>query len=121
MLGLRTTIYKVSDLESAKDWFSKAFMTEPYFNEPFYVGFNIKGYGLGLLPEEDSNIHKTENVLTYWDVKNIEKEYERLIELGANENEKPHNVGGEIMVTTVKDLWGNVIGLIYNPELKLKQ
>ena len=46
MLGLRTTIYKVSDLEKAKAWYSKAFSVEPYFVEPFYIGFNIKAMNL---------------------------------------------------------------------------
>ena len=53
ILGLRTTIYKVEDLNNAKKWYLKAFGTQPYFDEPFYVGFNIKGYELGLLPEEN--------------------------------------------------------------------
>ena len=44
MLGLRTTIYKVDDLAKAKEWYAKAFETQPYFDEPFYVGFNIQGY-----------------------------------------------------------------------------
>ena len=52
MLGLRTAIYKVDNLDEAKKWYTKAFETEPYFDEPFYVGFSIKGYELGLLPEE---------------------------------------------------------------------
>jgi hypothetical protein len=48
ILGLRTTIYKVTDLPKAKEWYSKAFRSEPYFDEPYYVGFNIGGYELGL-------------------------------------------------------------------------
>lgn len=34
MLGLRTAIYKVGDISSAKEWYTKAFETEPYFDEP---------------------------------------------------------------------------------------
>ena len=52
MLGLRTCLYRVSELDKAIKWYSKAFNTEPYFNEPYYVGFNIGGYELGLQPEE---------------------------------------------------------------------
>ena len=52
MLGLRTAIYKVGDIAKATEWYAKAFNTEPYFNEPFYVGFNIGGYELGIQPEE---------------------------------------------------------------------
>ena len=30
-----------------------------------------------------------------------------------------YNVGGELMTATLKDPFGNVIGLIYNPYFKL--
>ena len=38
ILGLRTTIYKVGDIENAKKWYANVFKTEPYFDQPFYVG-----------------------------------------------------------------------------------
>lgn len=117
MLGLRTTIYKVADLEKAKAWYAKAFKVSPYFDEPFYVGFNIKGYELGLLPEENDT-SKGENILSYWGVDDIQKVYQNLIGLGATKHEEPNNVGGDIMVATVKDPWNNIIGIIYNPEFK---
>jgi len=120
MLGLRTTIYKVSDLNKAKAWYAKAFGVQPYFDEPFYVGFNIKGYELGLLPEEKST-SKGENVLSYWGVDDIQKSYEHLINFGAISHEKPTNVGGELMVASVFDPWQNVIGIIYNPDFKLPE
>lgn len=119
ILGLRTTIYKVSDISAAKKWYSEAFDIEPYFDEAFYVGFNIGGYELGLQPEEHPVTGKAENVVSYWGVEDIYKVYERLIAFGAEENEKPYNVGGELMTATVRDPWGNVIGIIYNPEFKL--
>ena len=118
MLGLRTTIYKVADLAKAKEWYARVFATKPYFDEPFYVGFNIGGYELGLLPEGASNV-TADNVLSYWGVDNIQKSYDDLIALGATEHEKPTNVGGEIVTATVRDPWGNVIGIIFNPEFKL--
>lgn len=120
MLGLRTTIYKVSDIQKATEWYSKAFETNPYFNEPYYVGFNIKGYELGLQPEDNQTFEKVESVVSYWGVENIQETFDRLIELGATENEKPFDVGGQIMTATVKDPFGNVIGLIYNPHFQLK-
>ncbi|MFK7772843.1 MAG: VOC family protein [Saprospiraceae bacterium] len=120
ILGLRTCIYKVGDLQKAKEWYAQVFETEAYFDEPFYVGFNIGGYELGLLAEEDPTTEKTPTVLTYWGVEDIEKEYQRFLDLGATEHEKPINVGGELMVSTVKDPWGNLVGLIYNPHFKLE-
>ena len=118
MLGLRTTIYKVGDLNKAKTWYERAFQTKPYFDEPFYVGFNIGGYELGLQQERIATTDKTDSVVTYWGVSQIDKEYQRLVDLGATAYEKPVNVGGDIMVGTVKDPWGNLIGLIYNPGFK---
>lgn len=119
ILGLRTAIYKVSDLSKAKDWYSKAFQAKPYFDEVFYVGFNIAGYELGLHPEDKEVKEKAESVMTYWGVENIEEEYKRFLSLGASVHQAPQNVGGEIVVAEVKDPWGNIIGLIYNPEFKL--
>jgi len=121
ILGLRTTIYKVSDIEKARDWYAKAFETKAYFDEPYYVGFNIGGYELGLQPEEGAKGEKIESVVSYWGVEKIQEVYDRLISLGATENEKPYNTGGEMMTATLKDPFGNVIGLIYNPDFKLKE
>lgn len=119
ILGLRTTIYKVSDLEAAKEWYTKAFETEPYFDEPFHVGFEIAGYELGLQPEEKTDATKTANIETYWGVEDAKAEFERFISLGATAHEEPQEVGDGIVVATVKDPWENVIGLIYNPHFKL--
>lgn len=118
-LGLRTVCYFVGDLQKAKEWYTRAFEVEPYFDEPFYVGFNIGGYELGLLPEETPTTDKTTSVALYWGVNNIQASYEKLIGNGATANEEPENVGGELMVATVKDPWGNIIGIIYNPHFKL--
>jgi predicted enzyme related to lactoylglutathione lyase len=118
IIDLRTVIYKENDLVKATAWYTKAFKQVPYCNEVFYVGFNIGGYELGLLPEEGSAA-KADNIVTYWGVENIEETYKHFIELGATAHEEPNNVGGEIMVATVKDPWENCIGLIFNPEFKL--
>jgi lactoylglutathione lyase len=117
-LGLRTCIYKVEDINKAKAWYAKAFETEPYFDEPFYVGFNIGGFELGLQPVETTISQRPDNVVCYWGVEDVQAVFKSLILAGASMHEKPQNVGGEIVVASVKDPWGNVIGIIYNPEFK---
>ena len=119
ILGLRTASYKVGDLNKAKEWYTKAFKTDPYFDEPFYVGFNIGGYELGLMPEEKPTTDKVESTVAYWGVENINEAYKHFIGLGATIDQEPTNVGGELMIASVRDLWGNIIGLIYNPDFKL--
>jgi predicted enzyme related to lactoylglutathione lyase len=120
ILGLRTTIYKVNDIAKAKEWYTKAFQTQPYFDQPFYVGFHIGGYELGLQPEEHALL-KSDAVVSYWGVENVVETFEFFISLGAIAFEAPQNVGGEIVVATLKDPWDNVIGLIYNPEFSLEK
>lgn len=117
-LGLRTVIYFVPDIEKAKQWYTEAFSTAPYFDMPFYVGFNIGGYELGLHPEEKNETIKTENIKTYWRVTNVQASYDRLVSLGASTFQPPQDVGQGVIVAAVKDPWNNVIGVINNTHFK---
>jgi len=98
----------------------KSIRNKSIFQRTLLCRFNIQGYELGLQPEENPALNKIESVVSYWGVEDIQETFNRLIALGAIENEKPYNVGGEIMTATVKDPFGNVIGLIYNPHFRLK-
>jgi predicted enzyme related to lactoylglutathione lyase len=117
-LGLRTTIYKVADMDAAKQWYSQILGTEPYFDEPFYIGFNVAGYELGLQPDE-KNEAKVDGVITYWGVNNVNETFDELLKVGATIYESPNEVGGGIIVAAVKDPWDNVFGIIYNPHFSL--
>lgn len=119
ILGLRTAIYRVSDINAAKEWYARVFEKQPYFDQPFYVGFEIGGFELGLQPEDNPVTDKKESVAAYWGVNDVQKEYDRFIASGAIEHEKPTEVGGDIIVASVKDPWENIIGLIYNPHFKI--
>ena len=48
LLGLRTVIYRTPDIAAGKLWYTKFLGFGPYFDQPFYVGFNVGGYELGL-------------------------------------------------------------------------
>jgi lactoylglutathione lyase len=117
-LGLRTCIYRVPDLAAATEWYSKVLSFQPYFNEPFYVGFEVGGYELGLQPHEGA-VPNGENIETYWGVDDIQSAFKNLLSLGATAKMEPTNVGEEIWVATVKDPWGNIIGIIKNPHFKI--
>jgi predicted enzyme related to lactoylglutathione lyase len=120
ILGLRTVAYKVEDLTKAKDWYTKAFAQEPYFDEPFYVGFRIGGYELGLQPIAGEDNIIGNSVVTYWGVDDIESALQQMLDLGASKNEEPLDVGGGVVVASIADPWGNIIGLIYNPHFKVE-
>jgi predicted enzyme related to lactoylglutathione lyase len=118
-LGLRTAIYHVDDINKGKEWYSSVLGFGPYFDEPFYVGFNVGGYELGLQPSEGQSGEKAEGVVAYWGVADAAGALKRVLELGATSNEDVQDVGGGIKVATVKDPFGNVFGIIENPNFKL--
>lgn len=119
MSGLRTVVYKVPDLASAKEWYSKAFGTAPYFDEPYYVGFNIGGYELGLLPYENEEVIHGNASTVYWAVENVDKMLEHLKGIGAQLVDEPMDVGDGVIVASVKDPWNNIVGIIFNPFFKI--
>lgn len=119
LLGLRTVIYHAPDLAAAKAWYAAAFGVTPYFDEPFYVGFEIGGFELGLDPDA-SGVKVGNNAVAYWGVADIDSAYGRLIDCGAEPRDAVKAVGGDIKVATVADPFGNVIGLIQNPHFRVK-
>ena len=114
--GLGTVIYHVPDLDRAKAWYSTAFQTQPYFDQPFYVGFNIAGFELGLDPDETANKAGRGGTVAYWRVNDIDSAVEHFAGTGATILVAVQNVGGDIKVATVTDPFGNPIGLIENPH-----
>jgi predicted enzyme related to lactoylglutathione lyase len=113
-LGLRTAVYYVDDIEKAKDWYSLILDQKPYFDEPFYVGFNVGGFELGLHPDEGRA--KGEGHAAYWGVDDAASALKRLLDQGATLHEDVQDVGGGIRVATVKDPFGNILGIIENPH-----
>lgn len=118
-LGLRTVVYHAPDLAMATAWYSSAFGVAPYFEAPFYVGFNIGGYELGLDPDV-ANIRVGDNAVAYWGVADIESAYRHLLEQGGTPHQPVQEVGGDIKVATIVDPFGNVIGIIENPHFQVK-
>ena len=118
-LGLRTVIYHAPDLDRAKAWYTAAFGVAPYFDERYYVGFNVGGYELGLDPDV-SSVRAGNNAIAYWGVDDVDAAYRHLIERGAQPQMPVRDVGGDIKVASLADPFGNVIGLIENPHFTLK-
>lgn len=118
-LGLRTAIYQVKDLDAAKTWYTSVLGFGPYFDQPFYVGFNVGGYELGLQPSEGEAKQASAGVVAYWGVDDAAAAVKHLIDQRATVHEELQDVGEGIKVATVKDPFGNVFGVIENPHFKL--
>src|SRR5205085_8538187 len=101
LLGLRTNIYKVTDLAKAKAFYKKLFGIEPYFDEPFYVGFNIGGFELGLDPDTSDGQPGPGGSLTYWGVASMDEAMRSLKANGATIHSEPLDVGDGIKVASI--------------------
>jgi predicted enzyme related to lactoylglutathione lyase len=108
---LRTVIYHVADLQAAKEWYIKATGVRPYFEESFYVGFDINGFELGLDPSM-KNITPGNHTESYWAVESVKEASQKFVDLGATLIQEATNVGGTIYVAIVADPFGNHIGFI---------
>jgi hypothetical protein len=67
--GLRTCIFHVAELAKAREWYTKVLEKKLYFDQTYYVGFNV---------------------------------------------------GGNILVASVFDPFGNILGIIKNPHFKIE-
>jgi predicted enzyme related to lactoylglutathione lyase len=117
--GLATVIYHVPDLDRAKTWYAAAFEQQPYFDQPFYVGFNIAGYELGLDPNAAGGQPGPGGSVAYWRVPDIQQAVQHFVGAGAAVLTAVQDVGDGIKVASVADPFGNTIGLIENPHFAL--
>lgn len=108
---IRSTIYHVPDITAAKEWYSQLLGVTPYFEMPFYVGFKIKDFELGLDPDM-TNVTTGTSTYSLWNVDDIEATVEKVISLNGSVHTPITAVGEGMKVAVVKDKWDNCIGLI---------
>jgi predicted enzyme related to lactoylglutathione lyase len=113
LLGLRTAIYPVRELAQAKAWYAGVLGVDPYFDQPFYVGFSVGGFELGLIPDGEPAVAGPQPL---WGVGDAAAACKSLLALGATELEPVTEVGSGIFVAAVRDPFGNRLGIIQNPE-----
>jgi catechol 2,3-dioxygenase-like lactoylglutathione lyase family enzyme len=112
--GLRTVIYPVVDLDAARAWWTGFLGFDPYFVEPYYVGFEVAGYELGLVPDPDAD----DGAHVYWGVDDVGAAVKEAVDAGAELRDGPTDVGGDIIVAMVENPHGGLVGFIYNPNFK---
>jgi predicted enzyme related to lactoylglutathione lyase len=108
--GLKTIIYPVKDLASAKVRFGALLGAEPYIDQPYYVAFSAGGQDVGLDP--NGHARGFTGPVPFWHVDDLDASLHALIDAGSEVVEEPKDVGGGNRIASVKDADGNVIGLI---------
>jgi predicted enzyme related to lactoylglutathione lyase len=116
--GIQTVIYHVPDLARAKGWYAQLLEQEPYFDEPFYVGFQVAGYELGLDPDTTVAAPGPGGSIAYWGVSDVDLALSRALAIGATMHEDVQEVGGGVRTATILDPFGNVVGFIDNPNFR---
>ncbi len=108
---LRTVIYHVKDLQKAKEWYINVTGIRPYFDEEYYVGFNIYGCELGLDPDK-SEVRPGTQAVAYWLVDDIEESVKNFTSNDAKIVNAITEAGEGIKLAIIEDPFGNCIGLI---------
>lgn len=116
LLGLRTVVYKVTDLARARAWYTALLGFGPYFDQPYYVGYQVGGFELGLDPASENRKPGLGGSTAYWGVNDLAETLALLKSDGVNILVPLQNVGEGIKVACVTDPFGNEIGLIENPH-----
>lgn len=111
--GFRTVLFPTADPVAAKAVFSELLGAAPIVDEPYYVGWNIAGQDVGLVPGGHGN--GMTGAVVYWEVDDIKASVERLEKTGAKIQQDVTGVGGGKLVATMLDVDGNVFGLSQTP------
>jgi predicted enzyme related to lactoylglutathione lyase len=108
--GIKTVLHPVSDLAKAKAVYSALLGTPPQHDAPYYVGFDVAGQHIGLVP--GGAAQGMTAPVAYWHVPDIEAKLAAVTAAGGTVKEAPRDVGNGRLVATFTDPDGNVLGLL---------
>ena len=103
-------VYPAKELANTKRIFSKFLGVKPYVDEPYYVGYKVGIMEIGLDPNAQNA-----GPVTYTDVTDIKSSLREIIALGATLQQDVKDVGRGLLVASVKDKEGNLLGFRQNP------
>ncbi|MGD0752483.1 MAG: VOC family protein [Anaerolineales bacterium] len=106
--GITLLTYPVKDIAQAKMLYSKLLGVEPYVDGGYYVGYKVGDQEIGLVPGGDAQ--GMAGPLPYFDVSDIRSIVKLLVEAGAQVQQEARDVGGGLLVASVKDKDGNITG-----------
>ena len=95
----------VSDLDAAKAVHT-ALLGAPHTDQPYYVGYNVDGFEVGLNPGDDV----AGGPVAFADVEDLDATRATRLAAGATERSAPREVAAEARVRA-RDADGNPIGL----------
>jgi predicted enzyme related to lactoylglutathione lyase len=104
-------VYPVNDLAKAKALYESLLGVKPYADAPYYVGFRVGDYEVGL----DPNGHRGLGPVGYYQVDDVATSLKALVDAGAETVQEPKDVGGGTLTAIVRDADGNITGIVQKP------
>ena len=112
--GIKTVLHPVSDLGKAKAVYAALLETEPSADSEWYVGYDVAGQHIGLVP--GGGPQGLTGPTAYWHVDDIAAKLADVTAAGGSVKEEPHDVGGGRVVASFADADGNVLGLVQDSK-----
>jgi predicted enzyme related to lactoylglutathione lyase len=112
--GIKIVLHPVSDVDKAKAVYTALLGIEPQTDTPYYVGYDVAGQHIGLVP--GGGPQGLTSPVAYWHVDDIEGKLAKITAAGAQVKDAPNEVGGGRVVASFTDIDGNVLGLVQDKE-----
>ena len=124
--GMATVNFWADDVVAARDWYTKLFGVEAYFQmpnaqSPAYVEFRIGDYAgeFGIIDRNyapEAMQKGPGGAVVLWHVDDIEAAFAHLLDAGCTEYEPITPRGTGFVTASVVDPFGNVLGIMTNPH-----
>ncbi|MGW3996424.1 VOC family protein [Amycolatopsis sp. NPDC004772] len=111
--GIKTVLHPVTDLAAAKAVYTALLGVEPQADAPYYVGYDVEGQHIGLVPNGAQQ--GMTGPVSYWHVDDIEAKLAEVTKAGGTVKDAPKDVGNGRLVATFTDADGNVLGVLQDP------
>src|SRR6202451_4068894 len=97
-------------MAKAKEFFGELTGTEPYADSPYYVGYKSGNVEIGLVPQQKGG------AIAFWTVSDIAASVKALVDAGGTVVQEITDVGYGMLVASVKDPNGAIVGLRQPPK-----
>ena len=115
MPAMKTVLHPVTDVEAAKKVYGALLGVEPMADTPYYVGYEVAGVQIGLVPGGRESQGLT-GAVPFWHVEDMDETVDAVTSAGGAVVTQPHEVGGGRLTALLTDTDGNQIGLIQDPR-----
>lgn len=112
--GVMSIVYRVSDVEKAKQWYRMLLNAEPVLDKALFVVFRVGDTNLGLVHTDLGPVGESkgnDSTRTYWRVDDIDSVYTYLLDCGAIPHSEIETGDLGTRRATVLDPFGNVFGI----------